>query len=237
MNTLKQYVSVSLAVVFASTSVGCGKGFQGSGKSGGVASSNSRGSSTVDVSAQMQKAAEASQQAQAAIADANAAIAQITDGNGNVNLGLFKSASTGSSAQTSTQGLLQPLVDKLNGVFDTLFAKIDMVKQQFASARTMLADALAKLNANDPTQASQIQAINDQLAKIDGLEQNFQNMIHQLAGKLDLATTALDKLISTATSFIPIPGLSLVAGVFVDMFVMSDVKNLIASVKAKLLAV
>jgi hypothetical protein len=231
MYTTKNYLAVTLAIVFASSAIGCGQGFKSLSKPG---DNSSQSSNAADISAQMQKAADASAQAQKAMDDANAAIAQITDDKGNINISLFKTSST---PEVSTQGLLKPLVDKLNVVFDKVFAKIDLVKTQFAAARLALADAMAKLNAADPAQAAQIQMIQTELAKIDALQATFQNTVHLLAVKLDLASFALDKLITSATSLIPIPGVGAIAGIFIDYYLMSDVKDLISTVKAKLLAV
>jgi hypothetical protein len=216
-----------MALVFMVSTVGCGQGFRATS----VGSNTAASAGTVDISEQLAKAEDARKQAQAAMADAKAAIDQISDDQGNINIGLFQ------TSETQTQGLLSPIIDKLNGVFDKLFAKIDFVKQQFTTARAALTAALAQLNQANPLQAAQIQQIMAEMSQIDAMEAQFQSSMHLLADKLDLASAALDKLINSATSFIPVPGLSIVAGVLIDMFVMSDVKNLIASLKARLLAV
>jgi hypothetical protein len=229
MSRMNKYLAVNIATVLAFSSVGCGQGFRNSG------SSNAGVSQSVNVNDQLAKAQAASEQAQKAMADANTALADIMDDKGNIKLGLF--STTSSDSQTRTAGLLAPIIDKLNAVFDKLFAKVDLVKQQFAMARAALNDALSKLSAADPAQAAQIDQIKQELASIDTLEQQFSNQMHSLASKLDLASSAIDKLLQTATSAIPVPGLGTIAGVLVDMFLMSDVKNLIASIKAKLLAI
>lgn len=245
MNSPKNFLTLSLATIFAMASVGCGQGFKTNSKAGNEAQSSSgMGSDTntdlsrsVDVSQQLQKAAEASALAEKAMGDAQAAIAQIMDSSGNINLGLFQPSTASANSKVTANGILAPVVDKLNTVFDQVFSKIDFVKVQFNSARGILAQALAQLNAALPGQSAQVQQIQDQLAKIDALEGKFQSMVHLLAGKLDLASSAIDKLVNTATSFIPIPGIGMIAGVLIDMYVVGDVKDLIASVKAKLLAV
>jgi hypothetical protein len=235
MKSIKYSVTIGLAIIFSATTVGCGK----SQSQNGTSSAASTGSAPVDVSAQMQKAADATTQAQQAIDDANTALATIMDSNGNIILSLFQSSgpSTSTSSSSSAGGLLAPLVNKLSAVFDQVFAKIDTVKSEIAAARAALTDAMGKLNSSDPVQAAEIQTIQDEMAKIDSLESTFQTAIHGLAGKLDLAETALNKLVSTATSFIPFPGAGVIAGFLIDTFLLDDVTNLIDSVKARLLAV
>lgn len=224
----KNTLSIALAIVFGTTSIGCGQTFRSSSKSSAAAAAS------VDVNQEMQKAADANAAAQQAMADSLLAIASLLDANGNVDLSKFQSSIT---AQIGPQGPLQPLLDKLNSVFNTLFAKIDLVKTQFTAVRAALAAATAKLDPSIPSQALMVQQIQAQLAQIDALEAKFQDNMHQLAAKLDMATSALDKLVQTATGLIPVPGLAVVAGILVDTLVLSDVKTLIASVKGKLLAV
>ncbi|MBX3022968.1 MAG: hypothetical protein KF799_14935 [Bdellovibrionales bacterium] len=228
MGKYNQYVSVVLATVFAFSSIGCGNGFRTNSNS---SSSLSQGQS-VNVDDQIAKAQDAADEAQKAMAEAELALADIMDANGKIKINLFSASSVDS--QTRTVGLLAPIVDKLNGVFDKLFSKVDVVKAQFAKARTLLSGALAQVIAGGGSQA-QIDLIKAQIAKVDLLEGQFANSIHMLAGKLDLATAALDKLVLSASSLIP--GIGSIAGIFIDMFLMSDVKNLIANVKARMLAV
>jgi hypothetical protein len=121
----------------------------------------------------------------------------------------------------------------LNGVFDKLFAKVDVVKAQFNKARLLLADAIAKVEAAGGSSA-QIDMLKQQLAKVDGLEAKFSQSMHLLAGKLDIASLALDKLVSSATSLLG--GFGWIAGMYIDTYLMGDVKNLIASLKTRLLA-
>jgi hypothetical protein len=227
MNKRMNWITGPLVVALTLSSIGCGQSFRSTGS--GAMSTGSQ-ATNADVSDQLAKANQAAKDAQVAMADAQAAIASISDANGNINVGLF----TKSTAQTTTQGLLAPLIAKLQPVFDCVYNKALVVKQQFDSARASLAAALAKLNPGDATQASQIAQINAQMAQIDTMEQQFANSMHLLAGKLDLATTALDKIISGATSFIP--GFGWLAGMAIDMLVMSDVKNLISDFKMKLLS-
>lgn len=232
MGITRKYLAVSIASVFALSSIGCGQGFRTNSKATEVGSAGLGGKEPVNIDDQLAKAQAASEEAQKAMAAADAALAEIMDSNGNIKINIFGTKSVNS--QTRTAGLLAPLVDKLNGVFDQLFAKVGLVKDQFNKARLLLADALAKVQAAGGTQA-QLDLIRAQMAKIDALEAQFSASMHLLAGKLDLATAALDKLVASATS--SIPGIGAIAGIFVDMFLMADVKNLINSVKAKLLAI
>lgn len=227
MGKYNKHIAVTIATVFAFSNVGCGQGFRTTTKS---STAGGQAATSVNVDSQVNLAQKASDDAQAAIADANTVLADIMDSSGNIKLKLFSASSVDS--QTRTVGLLAPIVDKLNGVFDKLFAKLDIVKQQFAKARTLLADALAKVEAAGGS-ADQISMIRAQLSKIDSLEAQFSTSMHMLASKLDLATAALDKLVSAASLT---SGWGTIAGVFIDLFLMSDVKNLIATVKAKLMA-
>lgn len=225
---MKRYFVVTMAVAISMTSIGCGQSFKSS------AATTPLAEQSVNVDDAMTKAQKASDAARKAFADANLALADIMDDSGNVHLSLF--SSSGANAQAKASGITGPLIDKLNKVFDQLFAKTDLVKQNLAQARQLLDDALAKLSAAVPAQAAQIDVIRKQLRQLDLLEQDFSMAMHLLAGKLDLATNSLDKLIQQGTSLIPVPGLGMVAGVLIDMFVTNDVKTYIAGVKAKLLA-
>lgn len=225
---MKRYIVFTMAVAFSFASIGCGQSFKSS------AATTPLAEQSVNVDDAMSKAQKASDAARKAFADANLALSDIMDDSGNVHLNLF--SSSGANAQAKASGLSGPLIDKLNKVFGELFAKTDLVKQNLASARQLLNDALAKLSAAVPAQAAQIDVIRKQLGQLDLLEQDFSMAMHLLAGKLDLATNSLDKLIQQGTSLIPVPGLGMVAGVLIDMFVTNDVKVYIAGVKAKLLA-
>lgn len=227
MSLFKQRLALGLALVLLTANIGCGQGFKGQGVAG-------ESGSAWSVDDTMSKAAVASQAAQKAMLDANSALSDIMDDQGNIKLNVFSR-----SAQTNAAsgGLMGPLLEKLNTVFNSLFEKVAVVKEQFALARTLLNSAISKLNPSNPLQAAQIAQIRMQLSNIDLLEQQFSNSLHLLAGKLDLATNALDKLIQAGTSLIPIPGLGSVAGVLIDLFVTGEVKNYIASVKLRLLSV
>lgn len=218
-------ITRGLIVAMVVTSIGCGQGFrvQGSG--------NSVGSNSTDISAELEKAESASKAAQQAMAEADQVIRTITDEKGNINLGLFMKSS---SQEVQAAGILSPITDQLRKVFDTVFSKAEAVKAQFNAARASLADALGKLDVNNPVHAAAIEQIKAQLAKIDALEAQFKAAMASLASKLDIAVTALSGLISGATTFIP--GWGSIIGLAIDFFVMSEVKGLIAELKARLLA-
>ncbi len=223
MITSKKYISACLAVIFSVSSIGCGQGFRSTSTSGDVTAAQAT------VNDELAKAQEATKIAEDAMAEAQAAIAEITDSNGEIKVQLFQSGSA------QSKSLLSPIIDKLNGVFDQLFAKVDMVKARFAEARLKLADVVGKLDPNDPSQAALISEINSQLARIDALEARFRTMIHGLAGKLDIATAALDRVLSGATSLIP--GWGLIVSLALDYFVMGEVKAFIAQLKTRLLSI
>jgi hypothetical protein len=222
----------SVMVVLCAGLVGCGQGFRGtSSGSASLGSSGTNQPAAVDIDKELQKAEEASIQAQEAMAEADKAIAEITDDKGNINVSLFSKTKT---SEVQSQFLLKGVMAKLTGVFDKVFARVQVVKSKFDAARNALVAALEKLDGTNPAQAALVAEIRAKLVAIDAMEGQFRNAMHMLAGKLDLAMTGIDRLVSGATSFIP--GFGWVANLALDYFVMSDVKNLVAELKARLLA-
>ena len=219
-----KFMVATLAVVAFTGVIGCGQGFKGASHNGGI--------TAADISNELAKAEEANKMALAAMDEANQALAEITDEKGNINVSLF--SRTGTSGDVQTQFLLNGLIDKLRGVFDKVFASVEMVKAKFNEARGKLMEAVAKLDPNDPAQAALIAEINKRVIQIDGMEAKFSNAMHMLAGKLDLAIIGLDKIVSGVTSFIP--GFGWLANMALDYFVMGDVKALINELKLRLLA-
>ena len=223
--------SLGLITVLSALSLtACGQGFKVQG-SNSLTSNNIQ--SVADVKAQIDEAQKATDDAEAAMAEAQAAVASISDANGNIDIDLF---SVANPATVAPQGLLSPVIDRLKGVFDTVIAKVKIVTEKFDMARAALAAAMAKLDPNVPAQAAMIEQITQALAKVDFLESQFHGAMQMLAGKLDLATSAINNLINTGCSFIPIPGACAIVGIIVDTVLMNDVKALIAHFKAELLA-
>lgn len=236
----QQFRRILLSLLIVTTSfgaIGCGQGFKTQALSGGQGLGGviQPINNVADVKAQIDEAQKATDEAQTAMAEAQAAIASISDSNGNINVKVF-AASGPSPASVSTQGILAPIVDKFKTVFDTVISKVQLVKQKFDTARATLAAAMAKLDPSNPAHAALIAQIQTALAGIDNMEAQFHNAMQFLASKLDIATSAIDSLVNAGCAFIPIPGLCAIAGVLVDMFILGDVKNLIADFKAKLLA-
>lgn len=226
MKSMKLAIGLSFAAMTIGLT-GCGQGF----KAQSSLSGSSNKSESVNIDAQLQKAEEASVQAQQAMSEADQALAQITDSQGNINLGLFTKSST---SDVKSQFVLNGLMTKLTQVFDQVFSRVEAVKAKFELARQSLMDALLKLDGTNPAQAAMVAEIRAKLASIDMMESQFRNGIHLLAGKLDLAMTGLDRLVSGATSFVP--GWGWVVGLALDYFVMNDVKTLVTELKARLLA-
>lgn len=218
----------SLLAVIAAGSIGCGQTMRPFSHGDSQVISN-------DVSDSLAKAELAAKEANLAIQEANAIIEQITDENGNINIGLFKKPS-GAQAQQAVGalGLLDPITNQLRSVFDKLFAKVMVVKEQFNKARQALNDALAKIDQTNPANAAMVAEIMAQLAKIDQLEAQFSTQMHSLASKLDLAIAGLDGIIKGAITFIP--GWGSIIGLAIDFLVMGDIKALILELKTKLMA-
>lgn len=219
------WLSGSIVAVFAAGSIGCGNTMRPY-KVEGVDTSITEQSDD-----QFAKAEQAAKDAQAAIDEANALIAEITDENGNINIGLFKKPAANA---VTTQALLDPIANKLRSVFDKIFAKALLVKQQFTNARTALNDALAKIDQTNPANAAQIALITAQLAALDKLEAQYSASMRTLASRLDLAVAGLDAIIKGVTTFIP--GWGSIVGMALDFLVMGDLKALILELKTKLMA-
>ncbi|NJM10323.1 MAG: hypothetical protein HC883_05550 [Bdellovibrionaceae bacterium] len=140
----------SVLIVFATSVIGCGEGLRSSGASNDKVGPNSATNSTEDISKEIQKAEKANQEAQAAIDEALGALSSIQDENGNIKVSLFQK----STAEVNTTGLLTPIIDKLRVAFDTVFAKVALVKSKFDEARQLLLNCFGELDQNDPAQAA-----------------------------------------------------------------------------------
>lgn len=227
MFTRNQMTRTALMITVALTMSACGQGFKTTASNVDATTA----ATATDISNELAKAEAANKSAQEAILEANAALATIMDSSGNINLNLFSSSST---STVQGKGLLSGVLTKLSSVFDKVFERMALVKTKFAEARALLTTAMAKLDANDPTQALLIAEITSKMGAIDKMELTFTTAVHSLASKLDLASAALDKLVSGVTSFIP--GFGWVVDFALDYLVMNDVRELIAELKAKLLA-
>ena len=228
MNQFNKAVGTMMALMMVTT-IGCGQKMQSSSPSN-KAQATGAGSSTEEVAAVIAKAQKANDEAVAAIGDAQAALATIQDENGNINVSLFQS-----NSQVSSSGLLTPVIERLRGPFDTVLAKVALVKSKFTEARQMLMTALAKLDDKDPAQALMINEIMKQMAAIDKMESTFRSSMLQLGNKLDLAVASLEKLISGVTSFLP--GWGWVVNLGLDFLVMGDIRDFVMEIKLKLIAI
>lgn len=230
-NWMSGYVVMALTI----SSIGCGQGFKSQGPAQAQAQTanaahSTPNDSTPNVSEALAKAQQATVDAQTAMADAQATVATISDANGNINVSLF----TNTARSIHAKGLLAPVIARIQPIFDRVFSRAQAVKVQFESARATLAAAIAKFDKNIPAEAALIAQVTQQMGRIDALEQQFRKSMQVLAGKLNLASLALDKVISGATSFIP--GFGGLANLAIDYFVMADVKTMISDFKLKLLA-
>jgi hypothetical protein len=225
MNKLN-IVTGSLLAVIAASSIGCGQGMKSNTSSNAKASAVGQ---TEEIAAVIKKAEKANEEAQSAILEAQSALLTIQDKNGNIKIDLFQS----NNNEVDSAGLLTPVIDKLRGPFDTVLAKVALVKSKFNEARKMLMSALSKLDDKDPAQAALIAEVMKQMAAIDKMEATFRTSMFQLAGKLDMAVAALEKLISGVTNFLP--GWGWVVNLGLDYLVMSDIRDFVAEVKMKLM--
>ncbi len=225
MSNKMNWITKSTLMILAVSAVGCGQGF----KSG--QSSSSLSAQAINIDKQLERADKASQDAELAMTLAQSAIGKILDSRGNVNVQLFMKG-LGSGLQIG--GTSGPIVAQLQPLFDEVFNRVEDVKGKYDAARLALADALSKLDANDPAQAALLEKVKAQLKMVDAMEVKFRKSVHLLAGKLTLAVGSLDKVVSGATSFIP--GFGWLASLAIDYLIMDDVKTLILDLQAKLLA-
>lgn len=222
-------VTGSLLAVIAASSIGCGQGMKSNTSANAKASAAGQTGQTEEIAAVIKKAEKANQEAQAAILEAQNALLTIQDANGNIKIDLFQS----NNAEVDSAGLLTPVIDRLRGPFDTVLAKVALVKAKFNEARQMLMTALSKLDDKDPAQAALIAEVMKQMAAIDKMEATFRTSMLQLAGKLDTAVAALEKLISGVTNFLP--GWGWVVNLGLDYLVMTDIRDFVAEIKMKLM--
>ncbi len=228
MNKQFKMAAGVMTVFLMVTTIGCGETLKSSTPSNKAAAAGSN-TSTEEIATVIAKAQKASDEAVGAIAEAEAVLKTIQDENGNINVSLFQ------SNQVQSSGLLSPLIERLRGPFDTVLAKVGLVKAKFAEARQLLLSSLAKLNDKDPAQAAMIAEIMKQMAAIDRMEATFRTSMMQLAGKLDLAVAALEKVLSGATNFSA--GMGWVINLGLDYFVMGDIRDFVSEIKIKLMAI
>jgi hypothetical protein len=220
MNKQLNQAVCALAMIMAVSSVGCSSGF----KSGGASMNDSQSAAAQNGEDQVAKSEAAVVEGQKAMESATLALAGLSTSNGTIDLSLFEGTGQG--------GVLAPLIAKLKPVFDDAFAKVQAVKVQFDASKAALAVEIAKLDPNDPTAV----LLTEQLAKITDMEAKFSDQVHALAAKLTGVNTQIDTLVAQATAYIPIPGLSIIAGFFIDTFIVNDVKNLILDLQTRLMA-
>ncbi len=235
--TAKNMKFILLGSVLVMGLTGCGQGYKTNTSSLNQKSSSPQGSETLgdtgksDSTEAIQQAQKAAVSAEQAMADAQAAVKSITDENGKIKLSLFTSKDGDS---TQAQGLLAPIVNKLRAAFDKVFSKVELAKAQFNQARGQLADVLARLDQANPNHSAQIQELMAQIARLDVLEGQLSARMHSLASKMDLVLVGIQTLVATATS--AIPGFGMIAGLLIDMYLLDDVKALIAEIKMRLLS-
>lgn len=223
----KRCVFATTFTMIALVSIGCGKGFQ----SGQLAESSIEKTEVgVNVDDQLSKAEKASEAAQEAMNVAQAAVGKMVNKQGHIKLGM----SGANAGKIKIDGAMIPIVDHLRPLLDEAFAKFVVVQEKYHEARLSLADAIGKLDANDPAQAKLIAKIEEQLAKLDQMEEKFRQGVQRLAQRLDLVEVALDRMVDSAKSLIP--GYGWVIGMVLDGLVVSDIKALILEFQGKLLA-
>ncbi len=219
-------VSGSLLAVIAASSIGCGQSMKSNAPSEKVAATSTN--STEEIAAVIKKAEKANEEAKVAMDEAQAALLTIQD-EGNIKIGLFDK----NNAEVGTSGLLTPIITRLRGPFDTVIAKVQLVKAKFNEARQMLLTSLSRLDDQDPAQAALIAEVMKQMAAIDKMEITFRTAMINLAGKLDMALDGLEKIVSGATSFIP--GWGWLVNMVLDYVAISDVRDFVLEIKMKLL--
>lgn len=187
------------------------------------------------VNNQMAQVREAAAKAQLSLGNAQKAMSTLTDANGKIKFSIFfggiKVSDLGQCVKSqfdasSVLFLPQDIADALGCVLDDVVILVKSVKDDIGMARTQLANALANLPAGSP----EIAAIQALMAQIDSVESSYTTLVHSLASQISLAVTYLNTLPTLATSVcpIPFPGLNLLCGTGVYLFIKPLVMEIMA---------
>lgn len=221
------WITRLLTVTLAVSMTACGSGFKGAPSSSSSSSSSGLGSLT-DTKAIESAAADA----QVSIDDASLLLASVDEANQTPGL-----SKTVEMQALSPSFILDGFKGKLSKKLDAVLAKVAVVKARLNDARAKIADAIAKIDTSDPRSAALVAALTSQMEKLDQLEQKFYQGIQLLTDRMDMAAASLDKLAdlagSAAGSINPIFGG--IAGLAAQ-YMISQIKDVIAEFKAKLLA-
>lgn len=223
MNKQLHRIVCALVAIMTASSVGCSSGFRSGNGSSPVTSSSTGGATADD---QVTKSKAAALEGQKAMESATTALSSMTTATGTIDLSIFEN-NTGAAG-----GVLAPIIAKLQPIFDEAYAKVQMVKTQFDASKAAIAAQLAKLDPADPMYA----LLSKELTTLTDLETQFDTQVHALADRLLLVNSQIDGLVAQATAAIGIPGISIIAGILIDTFIINDVKKLITDLHDKLMA-
>lgn len=178
--------------------------------------------------------------AESSLTNAQTALGTIFNSDGSFNWGIFLGGVDFSQLGAGTQTCLQNAFPTQNVATLVLFAPneiatalkciLDDVVSVAGIAQTDMANALNILNtalAQVPAGSSDAVAIQAMVSEIQSLQVEYSTTMSLVSTQVGLAVTFLNTLPSMATSLIPVPILSMLGGMAVQMFVQPIVTEII----------
>lgn len=96
----------------------------------------------------------------------------------------------------SLTGLPERLEAALNKVYDKITLPVQKAKDMINKARAQLAAVMINLDPRNPAHADALRQARAAIQKLDGMEARLTGVYRQLAAKIDIVLSALDRLIA-----------------------------------------
>ncbi|MCB0411836.1 MAG: hypothetical protein KDD22_04880 [Bdellovibrionales bacterium] len=204
---MKKLIGATLCVIGSMNLMACSSGMQSTPLSSVTGqtgfnninndknpNSNNTSQLSDDELVQMEKVVtDATEDAELAIQEAQAALDQILDENGNVKI-LSDSVDVGQAhAQLFVSGKLEEALGKVKLL-------LDGIPKAFEVARNKLADAIAKLDANNPAHQALLSQAMLLMSKIDQMEAHVKSLKAVLVKKLNVVIKQLNQVIKKMQS-------------------------------------
>lgn len=181
--------------------------------------------------------------AQASLANAQKALSVLTNPDGSFKFSVLLGVNV-SDLGTCVSSQFQPgtmlflpadIANAMKCVLDDVVTAVKTVKDDVGASKASLNAALAALPATATQEAAAIQAL---LVQIDQIQATYVTMVTTLASQITLATQFLNTLPALATGVcpIPVPGLNMVCGAAVSIFLQPLITE-IATFQAQLLSI
>ncbi len=192
---MKHTIGLGLCLAASISLVACSNGMESSPTATLQSSQNNTGKDSGQVAGtlgdeqliELEKMVDgANQSAEDSIAEAEAAIESIMDENGNIKM----------QSQSSDKVQAQLFISsKIADALDKVKLALDKVPEAFKLARTKLADAIAKLDANNPSHQVLIAKSMKLMEQIDKMEAHVNSLKKVLRQKINLVIQKLDVVI------------------------------------------